>query len=72
MTLKIWEVATWIRIVSLKMWKAATPWITSRVVQLERTHETTVGHCLRSKNYELTPMIGILGIIENMFGVGRI
>jgi hypothetical protein len=72
MTLKIWEVASWISIVSLKIWKDAAPWIASRVVQLVRTQETAFGHYLRSKNYELAPMIGNLGIIENILGVGRI
>ena len=62
----------WIRIASLKIWKVATPWIGSQVVQLVRTHDTISGHCLRSKNFDFVSMIGILGIIEDISGVGRI
>jgi len=50
MTLKIQEAVVWIRIVSLRIWKDAAPWIASWVVQLVRIHGTTSGHCLMRKN----------------------
>jgi hypothetical protein len=62
MALEIREAASWIRIASPKIWTDATPWIASRVVQLVGIYGTTSGHCLRSKNNELAPMIGVRGI----------
>lgn len=70
--MEIWEVAVWIRIASLEIWKDAMYWIATRVVQLVRTHVTTIGHCLRSKNYELAPMVKVRGMEGNVPGVGGI
>ena len=64
MALKIRELAAWMEIASLKIWKDSPPWIASRVVQLVRIQRTTSDHCLMRKNNELAPIIGILIIKE--------
>jgi len=32
MTMKMWEVAAWTKVISKKIWKATTSWISSRDV----------------------------------------
>jgi hypothetical protein len=63
MSLKMWEAATWVNVDLLKIWKAAASWIASWVVHSTNMWDQ-VWSLLNEEEYELSPMIGILGIIK--------
>jgi len=63
MTLKMWEAETWTKVVSQNIWKAAASGIASRVVHSSNTWDQA-WPLYNEEEYELSPMIGILGIIK--------